>query len=311
LDELNLPSTEALERKIFIQDGRKYINFTNVKKKLNAITPKSKLFYKTNHIHQLSFKIKNLFDFIPQYLIDDVMISSSNINGSVGKHKDNYSVFLIQGKGFKTWKIYENKKIFSYTVKEGDILYVPPGIDHYGISQTEVCNTYSVGFRSPDSLNLKEIFNDYIFNQLDQTSTIFFQNKTFSTQKALISNDIKNFFIRNLDYKPIILDEFIGIYLTNVDLDLFKTKVMSLKKFKEQLKKMPLFLNQKTKALYLGENFYINGIKINVEPSSIKEFKKFFNKQIMDASKIDNKSILLLFELFKKEYIAFKRKFVI
>ena len=58
----------------------------------------------------LSFEIKNLFDFIPQYLIDDVMISLSNIKGSVGKHKDNYSVFLIQGKGIKNWKIYENKK---------------------------------------------------------------------------------------------------------------------------------------------------------------------------------------------------------
>ncbi|MGA0448315.1 MAG: cupin domain-containing protein [Methylophilaceae bacterium] len=311
LDNFDLPSTKALEKKVFIQDGGKYTNFTNVKKKLHINTPLSKLFYKTNHIHQLSFEIKNLFDFIPQYLIDDVMISLSNIKGSVGKHKDNYSVFLIQGKGIKNWKIYENKKVFSYTAKEGDILYVPPGIDHYGISQTEVCNTYSVGFRSPDSLNLKEIFNDYIFNQLDQTSTIFFQNKTFSKQKALISNDIKDFFIRNLDYKPIILDEFIGIYLTNVDLDLFKTKVMSLKKFKEQLKKLPLFLNQKSKALYFGVNFYINGIKINVEPSSIKEFKRFFNKQIIDASKIDNKSILLLFKLFKKEYIVFKRKFVI
>ena len=59
LDDLNLPSTKALGRKIFIQDGRKYINFTNVKKKLNVNTPKSKLFYKTNHIHQLSFEIKN------------------------------------------------------------------------------------------------------------------------------------------------------------------------------------------------------------------------------------------------------------
>ena len=108
LDDLNLPSTKALERKVFIQDGRKYINFTNVKKKLNVNTPKSKLFYKTNHIHQLSFEIKNLFNFIPQYLIDDVMISLSNIKGSVGKHKDNYSVFLIQGKGIKNWKIYEN-----------------------------------------------------------------------------------------------------------------------------------------------------------------------------------------------------------
>ena len=311
LDDLNLPSTKAIERKIFIQDGRKYIHFTNVKKKLNVNTPKSKLFYKTNHIHQLSFEVKNLFDFIPQYLIDDVMISLSNIKGSVGKHKDNYSVFLIQGKGIKNWKIYENKKVSSYTVKEGDILYVPPGIDHYGISQTEICNTYSVGFRSPDSLNIKEFFNDYIFNKLDQTSTFFFRNKSFSKQKALITNDIQDFFIHHLDYKSILISEFIGFYLTNVDLRLFNKKTISLKKFKERLKRMPLFLNQRTRALYFGKNFYMNGIKIDIKANSMKEFKKFFNKSTIKAENLDNKSILLLFQLFKKEYIVFKRKFVI
>ena len=311
LDDLNLPSTVSLERKIFIQDGKNYINFTNVKKKFHLNTPLSKLFYKTNHIHQLSFEIKNLFDFIPQYLIDDVMISLSNTKGSVGKHKDNYSVFLIQGKGIKNWKIYANKKVFSYTAREGDILYIPPGIDHYGVSQSEICNTYSVGFRSPDSLNLKEIFNDYIFNLLDQTSTIFFQNKLFSRQNALIPDDIKKFFIHHLDCKPIILDEFIGIYLTSVDLELFKTKKISLKKFKDKLKRMPLFLNQMTRALYFGKNFYINGIKIDIETNSKKEFRKFFNESTIMAKNLNDKSTLILYKLFKKEYIVFKRKFII
>ena len=311
LDNLDLPHTKALERKIFIQDGKKYINLTNVKKKIHAKTRLSKLFYKTNHIHQLSFEIKNLFNFMPQYLIDDVMISISNKKGSVGKHRDNYSVFLIQGKGIKNWKIYENKKVFSYTVKEGDILYVPPGIDHYGVSQSEICNTYSVGFRSPDSLNLKEFFNDYIFNQLDQTSTIYFQNKSLSKKNALITNDIQDFFIHHLDYKSILINEFIGFYLTNVDLRLFNKKTISLEKFKERLKRTPLFLNQRTRALYFGKNFYINGIQINIETNSIKEFRKFFNESTIKAENLDIKSILLLFQLFKKEYIVFKRKFII
>ena len=60
LDDLNSLSTKALERKIFIQDGRKYINFTNVKKKLNENTPKSKLFYKIllSCLNQLFYSIK-------------------------------------------------------------------------------------------------------------------------------------------------------------------------------------------------------------------------------------------------------------
>ena len=80
---------------------------------------------------------------------------------------------------------------------------------------------------------------------------------------------------------------------------------------KEQLKTMPLFLNQRTRALYFGKNFYVNGIKINIETNSIKEFRKFFNQSFMVAKNLDHKSILLLYMLFKKEYVVFKRKFVI
>ena len=107
------------------------------------------------------------------------------------------------------------------------------------------------------------------------------------------------------------IDEFIGIYLTKVELEAFKLIKISLIKFNSQLKRKSLYLNQKTKALYLGNNFYINGIKINVEPCSSKKFKNFFDEGVIDASTFNDKTILLLLSLFKKEFIVFKRKFII
>ena len=74
---------------------------------------------------------------------------------------------------------------------------------------------------------------------------------------------------------------------------------------------MPLFFNQRSRSLYFGKNFYVNGIKIEIENNSIKEFRKFLNESTMQAKNLNNKSILLLYKLYKKEYIVFKRKFVI
>jgi 50S ribosomal protein L16 3-hydroxylase len=55
----------------------------------------------------------------------------------------------------------------------------------------------------------------------------------------------------------------------------------------------------------------MNGIKIDIETNLMKEFRKFFNESSIKAKNFDNKSILLLYKLYKKEYIVFKRKFVI
>ena len=43
------------------------------------------------------------FDFIPQWQRDDIMVSYAPSGGSVGKHYDNYAIFLAQGYGERHW----------------------------------------------------------------------------------------------------------------------------------------------------------------------------------------------------------------
>ena len=45
------------------------------------------------------------FDFLPQWRIDDLMISYAADEGSVGPHFDYYDVFLIQGMGKREWRL--------------------------------------------------------------------------------------------------------------------------------------------------------------------------------------------------------------
>ena len=49
--------------------------------------------------------IKTLFNFLPSWRIDDIMISFAAQGGSVGPHYDYYDVFLLQGQGERNWKV--------------------------------------------------------------------------------------------------------------------------------------------------------------------------------------------------------------
>ena len=127
-------------------------------------------------------ELRKLIDFIPQWRVDDVMISYAVAGGSVGPHYDNYDVFLLQGEGRRTWKLgqscnsntalapHNELRILEqfqceaeYTLSAGDILYVPPGVAHWGIAEGE-CMTYSIGFRAP---RIKELLSRSVDSLLE------------------------------------------------------------------------------------------------------------------------------------------------
>jgi len=109
--------------------------------------------------------------FIPSWRIDDLMVSCAAPGGSVGPHKDNYDVFLCQGEGTRNWLVSDNRSVqidasstelsllkpFDATeerlCKTGDVLYIPPGIPHWGVAEA-FCVTYSIGMRAPTKAEL-------------------------------------------------------------------------------------------------------------------------------------------------------------
>lgn len=50
-------------------------------------------------------KLWQAFAFIPQWQRDDIMVSFAPKGGSVGKHYDEYDVFLVQGYGERRWQL--------------------------------------------------------------------------------------------------------------------------------------------------------------------------------------------------------------
>ena len=110
------------------------------------------------------------FQFLPNWRIDDLMVSYAPVGASVGAHVDEYDVFLLQASGRRQWSIdqritatEEHALLPNSTLKilanflptdtwdlnPGDMLYLPPGMPHHGIAVAESCTTWSIGFRAP------------------------------------------------------------------------------------------------------------------------------------------------------------------
>ncbi len=126
------------------------------------------------------------FRFIPNWRIDDVMVSYAADGGGVGPHFDQYDVFLIQGLGQRRWQIggqcngasallpHDTLKLLAdfepseeWVLEPGDILYVPPGWSHNGVAVGDDCMTYSVGFRAPSRSELVSNWADDLLADMD------------------------------------------------------------------------------------------------------------------------------------------------
>ncbi|WP_369434330.1 cupin domain-containing protein [Psychromonas sp. MME1] len=138
----------------------------------------SLLIQAVDHWHGESQGLVRCFRFLPNWRIDDLMISYSTPQGGVGPHIDNYDVFIIQGLGKRHWRVGEKSELHEFAahgalkhcesfaaiidveLEPGDILYIPCGYPHEGYAIEPSLN-YSVGFRAPDQNDLLSSFTDY------------------------------------------------------------------------------------------------------------------------------------------------------
>ena len=126
------------------------------------------------------------FDFIPQWQRDDIMVSYAPKGGSVGKHYDDYDVFLAQGYGSRRWQLGKfcdkdtdfiadepirlfddmGEIVFDEILEAGDVLYVPPKLSHFGVAQDD-CLTFSFGCRRPNLMQIIDSLADIATNDSD------------------------------------------------------------------------------------------------------------------------------------------------
>lgn len=141
--------------------------------------------------------------FIPDWRIDDLMVSFAAPGGSVGPHRDNYDVFLCQGIGRREWRIAREKAELKIAesgelsllepftddrpinAEGGDVLYLPPGIPHWGVALNR-CLTYSIGMRAP---TLSEVIGGIsrildVEVEYDRNEEVFYKDPDLAGREA-------------------------------------------------------------------------------------------------------------------------------
>ena len=178
------------------------------------------------------------FRFIPDWRIDDLMISYAADQGSVGPHVDAYDVFLIQLDGVREWRIggpamdapclpdLDLRILANFTATDswrlspGDLLYLPPGIAHHGIARSP-CLTASVGFRAPSHREILQAWLDSVTLSIPETLRLGDPGLPPQASPSEISADaartIRQILERHLQQDDQAFHHWLGAFLTETN----------------------------------------------------------------------------------------------
>jgi 50S ribosomal protein L16 3-hydroxylase len=221
------------------------------------------------------------FTFIPRARLDDLMVSYAVPGGGVGPHFDSYDVFLLQGMGHRRWRISAQENLdlveglplkilkhfeveAEYLLGPGDMLYLPPKYAHDGVAEDE-CMTYSIGFRAPSFQELGEGFLNFLHDELELPGR--YADPALAPQKH--SGEIPGAMLaqigerlESIRWDDDLVEAFVGRYFSEPKPEVFfdpPAKPMGEKAFATRLAKRGIKLDAKSRLLFSGTQFFING----------------------------------------------------
>jgi len=234
-----------------------------------------------NHASDRADALLARFDFVSHARIDDVMVSHAAPGGGVGPHVDSYDVFLVQGAGRRRWQISRqgdhsfvpglDLRILERFVPEeewvleaGDMLYLPPGVAHDGVAESE-CLTWSIGFRAPADRELAAAFLDFVHERLALEGQYADPGAPAAEHPAEIPGAMMEHAARAvaaITWSPAEVREFAGRYLSepkNTAVFDAPGRPLSRPQFAKLAARRGLRLDRRSRLLFSGTMFFMNG----------------------------------------------------
>ena len=281
-----------------------------------------------NHYLPEAAALLSQFDFIPHARLDDLMVSYAPKNGGVGAHVDSYDVFLLQGSGRRNWKISSQKDLSliegaplkilknficeqEWTLEAGDMLYLPPQIAHWGVSESDDCMTYSVGFRAPKTHELMHEFLSYLQDNLNQTDNTVYSDPDLQLHNhpAEISTTMVhkvNEMLQAITWNNDHVTDFLGKYLTEPKPDVIfePSRKISQKQFANHCQQKIVMLDLKSQMLFSQNEYYLNGEKLNIEMELMPYMQELANKRYLNTALLTSQQQNLLSHCLYPSYLA-------
>lgn len=242
------------------------------------------------------------FRFLPRWRIDDIMISYASDGGSVGPHYDNYDVFLIQGHGKRRWDIGQHcddntpllghpelrlLKQFecreSVLLEPGDILYIPPGVAHWGRAEGDDCITLSVGFRAPSHAELISQWSMERESALSEDQRFRDAALRADANPGWIPEEVvsqlRQLLSQGLDDEQS-LSRWFGQLMSHVDNEqLFSNPALSFVEFQSQEQHSKLYLRPGARLAFDAHYLFVDGCAYSYDSAHREQIAAFCAQQ--------------------------------
>jgi 50S ribosomal protein L16 3-hydroxylase len=259
----------------------------------------------TNHFSDAVDRLLREFDFVPHARVDDVMVSYAAPGGGVGPHVDSYDVFLLQGRGRRRWQVsHQRDHAFvpglplrvlerfvpeeEWVLEAGDMLYLPPGVAHHGVAETE-CLTWSIGFRAPSDAEIVQGFLDFLRDRLAPAGQLADPGAAPTRHPGEIPAGMLRHAaraLREIRWTPEVVREFVGCHASEAKAHVFfdpPARVPTRARFVRECATRGVALDPRTRLLFSGTMFFINGEAVAVEPAARETLRALADRRRLEA----------------------------
>jgi 50S ribosomal protein L16 3-hydroxylase len=242
------------------------------------------------------------FNFVPQARLDDVMVSYATPGGGVGPHVDFYDVFLLQGPGRRAWRVGNERTV----VVAGDLLYLPPGVRHDGVA-LEPCTTYSIGFRAPRGAELAAAFLDWLHERGLPQAEYRDPRLEPTRRSGRIPAELVSFGIdvlKRIRWSRGDVEEFMGKYLSEPKPHI----VFKPGGARRPLRDSIVRLDPKTRLLYRGARFFINGESFELDRAGAARLRELADRRALPGTRLAGPRLAgLISDWQRRGYLTLER----
>ncbi|MEK9670156.1 MAG: cupin domain-containing protein [Gammaproteobacteria bacterium] len=273
--------------------------------------PWTALMHALEHLFPEYDQIRKSMTWLPHWRFEDCMLSWASIDGSVGRHFDQFSVFLIQLNGRRQWDIgpwatkttllvpnqpialvQPQEPLTTWTANPGDVLYLPPNMIHHGVSLDPDCMTLSLGFRAPDAGALLEGALETLSSSQQQIRFNDPGRQHDGAPAEILASDLdkaKEAIIRYLD-EPHVLEHLLATRVTAPYLEIDPAQEIDDQDIDPLITSMTQWeLDPGCRMAYVNQTLYINGERIGDQtPSELLHLANTRSIQSSDIRKLDS-----------------------
>jgi 50S ribosomal protein L16 3-hydroxylase len=175
-----------------------------------------------------------------------------------------------------------------WVLEAGDMLYLPPGVAHDGVAQSE-CLTWSIGFRAPSDSEIVAGFLDFLGDRLSPPGHYTDAGARAASRPGRIPAALEAHFgraVRNVRWSRADVREFAGRFLTEPKAQVFfepPRPPLSRARFARQGARRGVALGPGSRLGFSGTIFFLNGETVSVDASARAAVRRLADRRRLEA----------------------------